>query len=767
MRASSLLDQLADAGDQGERDRAILWRIYAGAAVLVLAYLVVLLVRQDGESWTWLDGWGVSIFETLLSLLCIARGLAKKPGSGAFLAIGLGVLCWSIGDIVLTIETLGGRSVSVPSVADAFYLSFYPFTYVGLVLMMKRGIKRISRPNWLDGGVAGLGAAALCAGFAFHQIAKSAGGNKLGVVVNLAYPIGDVLLLSLVVAGTALLAGRSKGPWALIAVGIAFNIVGDTFNLFSASAGASRVGSTFNAIAWPISILLISMSVWIRPRRQDHAVAEKAAGFALPGLAFLVGMAVLVAASLHGTSRVAIALAAATLAATGIRLAISTRELRLLTEERHKQAVTDELTGLGNRRHLFHVFEQIFDGDGYKPNVAFLFVDLDHFKEINDSFGHATGDELLRQLGPRLVSGVRTSDIVVRLGGDEFAVLLLDADVEEAQRVAERLTNIIENPFVLGMVNARIGASIGISILETDATDSASLLRCADIAMFRAKLANSSFAFYDESLDNENIPLMAEELRVAVDGGQFELHYQPQLDLRTGDVCGVEALLRWYNPRLGMVPPLRFLPVAEEAGLMPALTALVLDVALAQCASWRTEGHDIVMSVNLSASNLLDPGFTQLVKELLVRHRVPTTSLVLEITETCIISDYERAKSVIEELRHTGLTVSIDDFGAGFTSLAYLGDLAVGELKLDRIFVTGLGAEDRSRDLALIRSTIELAHALRLRVVAEGIEDGATLQLLTSLGCDVAQGYFIGRPMTAESINFQPPEAVQRLALVG
>jgi EAL domain-containing protein (putative c-di-GMP-specific phosphodiesterase class I) len=304
-------------------------------------------------------------------------------------------------------------------------------------------------------------------------------------------------------------------------------------------------------------------------------------------------------------------------------------------------------------------------------------------------------------------------------------------------------------------------------MLETDATDSASLLQCADIAMFRAKSGNSDFEFYDVALDSENVVLIADELRVAIEEGQFELHYQPQLNLRSGEICAVEALLRWDNPRLGMVPPLKFLPLAEEAGLMPALTALVLDDALGQCAMWREQGHDIVVSVNLSASNLLDRGFTHLVKELLNRYRVPPEALVLEITETCIISDYERARSVIEALHDAGLVISIDDFGAGFTSLAYLGDLAVGELKLDRIFVTGLGAEDRSRDLALIRSTIELAHALRLRVVAEGIEDGATLQLLSSLGCDVAQGYFIGRPVPAADISLQTPDAVLELALVG
>jgi diguanylate cyclase (GGDEF)-like protein len=458
--------------------------------------------------------------------------------------------------------------------------------------------------------------------------------------------------------------------------------------------------------------------------------------------------------------RVAIGLATATLVLAGARLVISLRGLRALTEERHLQAITDELTGLGNRRKLSTVFENFFEnhaalsGRGQAQDLAFLFVDLDHFKEINDSFGHPAGDQLLRQLGPRLTSVVRSSDVVVRLGGDEFAVVLVGSDVDNARKVAERITASIEEPFELDMVTAKVSASIGISILETDAHDAAGLLRCADVAMFRAKTGSTSFAFYDNSLDDDNVIQMAEELRTAVEDGQFILHYQPQLDLHTGEITAVEALLRWDNARIGMVPPLKFLPLAEEAGLMPALTTLVLDRALAQCAEWHAQSSPVAVSVNLSASNLLDPGFTETVRTLLEFHHVRPEALVLEITETCIISDYERSRKVIEDLRDLGLVVSIDDFGAGFTSLAYLGDLAVGELKLDRIFVTGLANADRSRDLALIRSTIELAHALKLRVVAEGIEDGATLSLLADLKCDLAQGYFIGKPMPAEELAF-------------
>jgi EAL domain-containing protein (putative c-di-GMP-specific phosphodiesterase class I) len=238
-----------------------------------------------------------------------------------------------------------------------------------------------------------------------------------------------------------------------------------------------------------------------------------------------------------------------------------------------------------------------------------------------------------------------------------------------------------------------------------------------------------------------------------VEGERLVLHYQPQVDLRNGEIVAAEALVRWPHPRLGVVPPLEFLPLAEEAGLMGPLTRLVLEQALAQCAIWRTAGSRIAMSVNVSSSNLLDPGFIDVVRAALRRHRVPAAALILEITETTIIRDFAACQSVIEELRGLGLGVSIDDFGSGFTSLAYLGSLPITELKLDRTFIGGLSTHGREQDVKLVRATIELGHALGLLVVAEGIETLATLELLALLGCDRAQGYFTGRPVAAQEFE--------------
>jgi diguanylate cyclase (GGDEF)-like protein len=738
-------------------------------AALLVAYLASLVIRSNTDSWPWVDGWGVCIYEVILVGMLFARGFSGRPGRVVPLVLGCAVLAWALGDVVLTWETGNGGTVPTPSVADAFYVAFYPIAYAAIVLMLRKEIKRLLPATWLDGAIAGLGAAAVCAAFAFHAVLIAVAGahlSKFGVGVLLVYPIGDVVLLALVVGGTAVLPGR-RLPWLLFATACAINAVGDTFNLLGTD---SHFGSVMNGVAWPIAITLISIAVWVPPGRRELLDGGKLPGFLLPGAGALAGLVILLVGALDHVVQVAIGLAALTLVVVGVRLALSVRGLRSLTEERHRQAVTDELTGLGNRRGLTTLLDAYFEdhADPATPprTLAFLFVDLDHFKEINDSFGHSAGDELLRQLGPRLTSSLRQSDVLVRIGGDELGAVLLDSDPIYAAGLARRLTALLEQPFILNGVSVRISASIGIASAPADAGDSVGLMRCADVAMYRAKLTHQPFEVYTASIDDGgNRLVLVEELRSAVECERLVLHYQPQVDLRNGEIVAAEALVRWPHPRLGLVPPLEFLPLAEEAGLMGPLTRLVLDQAIAQCALWRAAGSRIAMSVNVSSSNLLDPGFIDVVKATLLRHRVPAAGLILEMTETTIIRDFAACQNVIEELRSLGLGVSIDDFGSGFTSLAYLGSLPITELKLDRTFIGGLSSNGREQDLKLVRATIELGHALGLVVVAEGIETLATLELLALLGCDRAQGYFTGRPVPAQ--DFEVAATVPTLSVAG
>jgi diguanylate cyclase (GGDEF)-like protein len=740
-------------------------------SILLAAYVVSLLVRSPGDRWPWIDGWGVAAYEVVVAGLLLARGFTKLPGRVIPIVLGSGVSAWALGDVVLTWQSWGGATLPNPSLADAFYVCFYPLAYTAVALMLRKEIKRLLPATWLDGAIAGLGAAAVCAAFAFDAVFRTLGGDAahltpFGVAVDLIYPIGDVLLLALVVGGTAVLPGR-RVPWLLFAAACALNGVGDTFNLFGST---SQVGVVFNGIAWPIAITLMSISVWMPPGRRDLVEGGKLPGFLLPGTGAVAGVVILfLGAVQHEVIQIAVGLATATMVVVGLRLSMSVQGLRALTEQRHRQAVTDELTGLGNRRQLTTLLDAFFEdlADPTTPprTLAFLFVDLDHFKEINDSFGHSAGDELLRQLGPRLTSSLRASDVLVRIGGDELGAVLIDSDPSYAAGLARRLTALLEQPFILNGVSVHISASIGIAGAPADAGDSLGLMRCADVAMYRAKLTHQSFEVYTPSIDDGgNRLVLVEELRAAVDGERLVLHYQPQVDLRNGETVAAEALVRWPHPRLGLIPPLDFLPLAEEAGLMGPLTRLVLEQALAQCAAWRAAGSRLAMSVNVSSSNLLDPGFIEVLRGALRRHRVPAAALILEITETTIIRDFAACQSVIEEVRAMGVGVSIDDFGSGFTSLAYLGSLPITELKLDRTFIGGLSATGREQDMKLVRATIELGHALGLLVVAEGIETLATLELLSLLGCDRAQGYFTGRPVPAQDFELTSTLPTLRVA---
>jgi diguanylate cyclase len=740
------------------RTRPTIWIVYGVMGVLLAAYFAREVVGADRYS-SLIDGWMVAGFELVASGLCLARGLVRRPGRAVALVLGVGLLCWSAGDVAITIEALGGATPSAPSPADALYLTFFPLAYVAVVLMMRGGTRRLATPSWLDGAVAGLGAAAICAAFAFPSLRRLAGGGSLSVATNLAYPIGDLLLLFLVVGGTAMLSGRRRGPWLLLATGVAINVVGDTSNLLASSLG--HVGTLVNAAAWPTSILLMSMAVWLGAGHASPFALQKPTGFLLPALAAAAGLAILVVGTVHHTDGVAIGLATATLVVVGVRLALSARGMRTLTRKRYHQSVTDDLTGLGNRRYLFQILDAFFaDGSGAPMRgrrLAFLFIDLNRFKELNDAFGHPAGDAILKQLGGRLKASLRESDELIRFGGDEFAVVLMDADAEYATTIARHLTESLREPFALEAVSSRISASIGIAHAPSDASDSAELMARADVAMYRAKSNGLPFVVFEHERDFEgdgNRLRLAEELRLAIERAELVLHYQPQLDLRSDEIPTVEALVRWAHPRLGLLHPLSFLPVAEEAGLMGLLTRWILAAALTQCAAWRDAGRRITVSVNISASSLLDAGFIDLVRAQLERCDLPADALILEITETSLITEFERSRRVIAELRDLGLVVSIDDFGAGFTSLAFLGSLAVGELKLDRTFITRLATGKREREVQLVRATIDLGHALGLRVVAEGVEDYATLALLSRCGCDLVQGYFIDVPQPADELTF-------------
>jgi len=412
----------------------------------------------------------------------------------------------------------------------------------------------------------------------------------------------------------------------------------------------------------------------------------------------------------------------------------------------------DALTGLPNRVLFGDCIRRAILAPG-EPGAgvsAVMLIDLDRFKEINDTLGHHEGDEVLREVASRLRDTLRERDVVARLGGDEFAILLPAVrDAGAAIDVARKLCEAVALPIELGEVTLEIGASIGIACHPQHGDDVETLMQRADVAMYQAKERKSGVCCYTADDDDHTLMrlTLAGGLRHAIDADQLAIHYQPQVDLADGRPVGAEALLRWRHPEHGLMPPAEFIPIAEQTGLIVPVTMHVLDAALLQVAVWRQDGLPLTVSVNLSPRILAEPDLPQRIASLCRKRRVSPHALVVEITESMIVADPDRALPVAEQLSRMGVTVSLDDFGTGYSALDLLKRLPVREVKIDRSFV--LGMLDDPRDRAIVRYTAGLARELGMRVVAEGVETSALHDGLVELGCDAGQGYLYGRPMSA------------------
>ena len=425
-----------------------------------------------------------------------------------------------------------------------------------------------------------------------------------------------------------------------------------------------------------------------------------------------------------------------------------------LAADREHEALHDGLTGLPNRA-LFRLRVQRACEDSLRTGrpAAVMLLDLDHFKEINDTLGHHVGDDLLRVVASRLQESVRPGDTVARLGGDEFVVLVTDLSSEDdVLDLAARLLDGLVEPFLVEDVRLEIGASLGVALHPAHGDHVDLLLQRADIALYAAKVERGRAKVY-EAADDVHTPArltLAAELREGMERGELFLQHQPQVDVLTGTVLGFESLVRWRHPERGVVMPDEFLPVVENTGLITPLTLTVLDLALAAVAQWRAHGHDVTVAVNLSVRHLTDLGLPLQVADALRKHDLPPSALVLEVTETLIMSDPLRATEVLKLLRELGVALAVDDYGTGYSSLAYLRRLDVHELKIDRSFVGHITSDEGHA--TIVRSTIEMGRNLGLRLVAEGVEDEQTLQLLRGWGCGVAQGYHLSRPLDLAAV---------------
>jgi diguanylate cyclase (GGDEF)-like protein/PAS domain S-box-containing protein len=430
---------------------------------------------------------------------------------------------------------------------------------------------------------------------------------------------------------------------------------------------------------------------------------------------------------------------------------------RRQTEEAlQRQAIYDSLTALPNRNLFRDRVEQAIQlAQRQHRALGVLVMGLDGFKALNDAIGRHWGDVLLQQVGQRLRRALRASDTVARLGGDEFGMLLPLADGDGALVAAHKVQQTLKSPFELRGQQLNVRASVGIALWPDHAEDAEALLHRADVAMYVAKRSQSGYALHagtDEQHSFVRLSL-ASELTRAVEQGQLVLHYQPKVDYRSGCITSVEALVRWQHPAHGLIAPDRFVALAEQTGLILPLTRWVLNTALQQCHQWQNLGLAMRVAVNLSMRNLQDPDLVATMTSLLQTWTVAPSALTVELTETAFLGDPDRALEVLTELSQLGVRIAIDDFGTGYSSLGYLRRLPIHQIKIDKSFVGNMALD--KNDFTIVRSTIDLAHNLGLRVIAEGVEDHATWNLLSCLGCDAAQGNYVGCPLPPDDLLMQ------------
>ncbi len=754
MSAAVVVPASSHAPDSGQRR----WRPWHVAFYVVLAVVYGVFVvstipgvRPHPGYNLLLDGFLNNLAYALSAVLCLLRARDARSYRAAWYVLGVGLTLYGLGNIYWTIFIRPLDPQPFPTFADALWLSFYPIAFAALLLIVREmAAERVPLSLWLDGIVGGLAVAAVTAAFVGPVLAVT-GGSSAAVLTTLAYPLADVLLMLIVTALLALFHWRPPlGLWFLVG-GLAVFAVADVWYVSAAANGTYQPGGLNDAI-WVLATLLMGFA----PGWSKQAVGTSLPAWVLlgiPVLATLCAVSLLVYSNSNEVHPIAISLAAATVIASLGRMIVSFREVTTLAHS-HQLALTDELTGLGNRRAFYEQVQVRMAALPDQVPSALLLLDLDRFKEVNDSLGHHAGDDLLCDVAERLQGTLqRPGDLLARLGGDEFAIFLQDVDSSGAESVASRVKDTLAPPFNVDGVTVRIEASIGISLMPDHGREVSTLLRQADVAMYQAKDTRAGYAVYSPAADESGQERLRtlEELRDAIYGGQLIVHYQPKVDSRTCVVNGVEALVRWQHPTRGLLYPISFLQLAEDTGLMRDLTTVVLEQSLDQVRDWRTQGRLLSVAVNLSASSLVDLELPDRVRLLLLNRGLPASALELEITEDFLMGDRERAREILTQLRGLGIRVAVDDFGTGYSSLAYLRELPIDELKLDRSFVSPMA--DDPKAAAIVTSTIGLAHSLGMTLVAEGVEDEATAGHLAESGCDESQGFFFSRPVSAPALE--------------
>lgn len=673
---------------------------------------------------------------------------------GARLLIGLSIVLFDLADLV---RLLGAAHV-IPHLTstprDVLLVASYLTISVAVVIVMQQSFGPRAISVRLDGIIAGLALAALASTYWFHANIEVSG-RPLVAEINILNPILVIILLVLLIAGLIPRRLRLDSPTTCLIVGFVAMGVGDFMRLNGGLSNSPLVGTLIN-VSGPIAILCFAFATWTKTDSRDgfREILVPPRGLNLIPVFFGVLSIAILADSVHRTTtKSTIFMALGSLIMVIFRMVMTQGEVRHLGRSNFMDARTDHVTELSNRRAFLEDGEAKLAALRPDQQLAIVLIDLDGFKEVNDSLGHAHGDELLKIIGQRFARQIGERGSMARLGGDEFACTLIVESESDPMIPANELAKTLRDPVSIDGTKVRVSASIGVAIFPAHGVTHSALLRSADVAMYEAKRSRSAVRMYSGGIDKnsrERLTLI-NDLRTAIDRNRLTLHFQPTRHLLTGSVHGVEALVRWQHPTLGLLQPDEFIPIAEGAGLISPLTRTVLHLAITELARLDRNGHQLQMSVNISQWDLIDPQLPNAITRMLEWYHLPASRLVLEVTESSLVQDPGLAKRSLEHLRWAGVKISIDDFGVGYSSMSQLLDLPVDELKIDKSFVLALDTDARA--ISIIRAMIEMARALGLTVVAEGAETPQAFSLLSTAGVDVIQGQFVAHPLPSEVLD--------------
>jgi diguanylate cyclase (GGDEF)-like protein len=699
-----------------------------------------------------------TFFALLLTRLALsARGQAANRGSVALLMAGLVLWGAESTQVQAASSSAATRHLAAGELAYVgAYLAFALYILVAPDYRPSHGVR-----TWLETLVVCGGSACLAGAVMLTPIAAGSG-TGWSAFVALLYPVADVVLGLLVVAQIALRMRCRDSRSARLCAGFFVLAAADSTFVGGVQHG-SQDASVLTIVLWAVGFgLVVSAASSKRVTAIGRPLAD------MPAL-ILTGAAVAAIAVLlirpDGPLGIWLSVpAVVTLVASGVRLVLALRDARGAAEA-IVLSHTDDLTKLPNRRAILSRIDT--DLQHGRP-LALMIMDLDGFKDINDGLGHELGDVILAETGRRMREALPQDVMVARLGGDEFALAVPETDELTLLEVANKVVRAVREPTVADDIELVVGASLGIAVGESSDRESSGLLRRADIAMYQAKTGGGGARMYDRTRDDSRSRLqLAEELRRGLREGQVVLWYQPQLASHSRRITGLEGLVRWNHPTRGLLQPSAFLPVARQAGLMPAISDLIIQQAVSDVCFWSKTGAEThSVALNFAAPELLNGVFGRRIDRAITQAGLDPSAFVIEVTEDSFFADPLRAMEVLLELRSYGMQVSIDDYGTGFSSLSYLRDLPIDELKMDRSFVSSITGDVRGR--MIVESTVRLAEALDLRMVAEGVEDAATLAAISNLGADVVQGYYLAKPMPARDVaDWQATWTSDLAAVVG